>query len=65
MNVPNSDTVNTTSENHQLQRNVATKIKSFETFPPEINVIPKTKCSVVGMILVRNINADCTAASIQ
>jgi hypothetical protein len=52
--VPKNGTVNGTFENQQIERNLATKIKSFGTFPPESNVIPKTKRSAVGRILVRN-----------
>jgi hypothetical protein len=35
-------------ENQQIERNVATKIKSFVRFPSEIIAKPKTKCSAVG-----------------
>jgi hypothetical protein len=64
-NVPKNGTINGTFEKQQIERNLATKIKSFGRFPPESNVTSKTKRSAVGRILVRNINVDFIAASIQ
>jgi hypothetical protein len=40
------------------------KKKNLRKFPPEITGKPKTKCSAVASMLVRNINVDCTAAKI-
>jgi hypothetical protein len=60
-----SDTVNRTFEKQELEGNVATISIKFRKFPPTINGKPKTKCSAVASMLVRHINVDCTAASIQ